>query len=212
MGTDASLSFHSIQSACLNPEKNRPHPMKILLPMLLLGLGQPASLLAETWQGTAAISFAGTSTLHDWSGKVDAAPFATEVTMRNGKPRRVAAKVIVKAAEMDTAEPRRDANMLEAMKAGTYPLITAKIDADFSSIATAGAAPTLLPMELTLLGRPQKVEGKISNWQVNGGQATFDLDFPVSMKTSGISVPAVLVFIRVGDGVKVHASVKLEHN
>lgn len=180
--------------------------------LLLLGLGHPAALLAETWQGTAAISFAGTSTLHDWSGKVGAAPFATEVTMRNGQPQRVAAKVIVKAADMDTAEPRRDVNMRNAMKTDTYPLITAKIDADFSRIATAGATPTVLPMELTLLGRPQKVEGRISNWQMKGGKATFDLDFPVSMKSSGISVPAVLVFIRVGDGVKVHASVKLEHN
>jgi len=54
--------------------------------------------------------------------------------------------------------------------------------------------------------------GTISKWKLNGGKATFDLDFPVLMKASGIAVPAVLVFIRVGDAVTVHASVTLTQN
>lgn len=177
----------------------------------LFSLALAVSAHAETWRGAASITFAGTSTLHDWSGTVKAGPFKADVTMSDGKPQRITSTVTVKAAEMDTAEPKRDANMRKAMKADTYPLITGKIDAKFSEVAPAGT-PATLPVELNLLGTPQVVQGIISNWKLADGKATFDLDFPVSMKASGISVPSVLVFIRVGDGVKVHASVTLTQN
>ena len=170
-----------------------------------------ASLYADTWGGKADITFDGTSTLHAWGGKVSAEPFKADVTMAGDKPQSVKSEVIVKAADMDTAEAKRDANMHKAMKVTDHPLITGKIDAKFSEIAAAGT-PTALPIELNLLGKPQKVTGTISNWKLNGKTATFDLDFPVSMKASGISVPTVLLFIKVGDGVKVHASVILTRN
>jgi hypothetical protein len=95
------------------------------------------------------------------------------------------------------------------MKVTDHPLISASIDVPADQIAADGKTPTKLPMTLTLLGKPTKVTATITNWKLVVGKATFDLDFPVSMKASGISVPTVLLFIRVGDGVKVHASVTL---
>lgn len=181
-----------------------------LLPLLFL-LFSATLLHAETWSGTAQITFDGTSTLHAWGGKVAAEPFKADVTMSGDKPQRVKAEVTVKASNMDTAEPKRDENMRKAMQVDVHPLIVGKIDAKFSEIAAA-STPTKLPMKLILLGKPQDVTGTISNWKLNGKKASFDLDFPVSMKASGISVPAVLLFIRVGDGVKVHASVTLTQN
>jgi polyisoprenoid-binding protein YceI len=183
--------------------------MKILLCLSLLLSLSP--LHAETWSGTARISFDGTSTLHDWGGKVAVEPFKADVTMSGDKPQRVKAEVTVKAANMDTAEPKRDANMRKAMKVDAHPLIVGKIDAKFSEIA-ATSTPTKLPIELNLLGKPQNVTGTISNWKLTGKKATFDLDFPVSLKASGISVPTVLLFIKVGDGIKVHATVTLTQN
>lgn len=166
---------------------------------------------AGTWSGSAAITFSGTSTLHDWSGKVSAEPFKADVAMLDGRPARITSAVKVKAAAMDTAEPRRDANMRKAMKVAEHPLIVGKIDAKFDAVARDGT-PASLPVELSLLGTRQNVVGVISHWKLNGGTATFDLDFPVSMKASGISVPAVLLVIRVGDVVQVHASVTLIQN
>ncbi|MFO1484109.1 MAG: YceI family protein [Verrucomicrobiaceae bacterium] len=180
--------------------------MKRLL--LLVALWGTAPLHAETWNGSASITFDGTSTLHDWGGKVSAQPFKAEVIMKGDKPQRIVSTVHVKAAEMDTQEAKRDENMRKAMKAAEHPLIVGKIDAKFSAVAAAGT-PARLPIELTLLGRPQNITGTISNWKLEGDTATFDLEFPVSMKTSGISVPSVLLFIRVGDGVKVKAHVTL---
>ncbi len=162
------------------------------------------------WAGRADITFSGTSTLHDWGGKVSAKPFSTTVILdATGKPIRIQAEVRIEAAKMDTAEAKRDENMRKAMKVTDHPLISGLIDVPASQIAADGKTPTKLPMTLTLLGKPQKVTATITNWKLVGGKATFDLDFPVSMKDSGISVPTVLLFIRVGDGVKVHASVTL---
>lgn len=180
--------------------------MKILLFLLLATL-----VHAETWNGKATIAFDGTSTLHDWGGKVTAQPFKADVTMNGDKPVRIVSTVTVKAAEMDTEEAKRDENMRKAMKVTEHPLIVGKIDAKFSEVAAAGT-PTKLPIELNLLGTPQNVTGTISNWKLNGNKATFDLEFPVSMKASGISVPTVLLFIKVGDGIKVRASVTLTKN
>jgi hypothetical protein len=113
---------------------------------------------------------------------------------------------------MDTDEAKRDENMRKAMKVTDYPLIRASIDVSADKIAADGKTPTKLPMTLTLLGKPQQVLATITNWKLTGSKATFDLDFPVSMKASGISVPTVLLFIKVGDSIKVHASVTLTQN
>jgi hypothetical protein len=163
---------------------------------------------AESWNGTASIQFEGTSTLHDWGGKVDAEPFKAEVAMLSGKPQSVVSKIVVKAAKMDTADAKRDENMRKAMKAPEHPLIQAFIDAKFTEIAVAGT-PQKLPFTLTLLGKPQNLTGTISNWRLSGNKATFDLECDLSLKKSGITVPSVLLFIKVGDTIKIHASVTL---
>lgn len=186
--------------------------MKLLFCSLALFAGG-MSADAETatrWSGVGDIAFSGTSTLHDWTGKVAAQPFSAIVTFNEtGQPVRVQSSVVVEAAKMDTAEAKRDDNMRKAMRATAHPLIRASIDAPFDKIMLGGKAPVRLPLTLTLLGKPQQVEARISNWKLQGKQATFDLDFEVSMKGSGISVPPVLIFIRVGDAVKVRAAVTL---
>jgi hypothetical protein len=179
--------------------------------LLLLGSIALQAGSAQTWTGQADITFAGTSTLHDWAGKVAAQPFTTTVTLDDaGRPARVQATVTVAAEKMDTAEPKRDVNMRKAMKTVDHPLITATIDVPAQKIAPDLKTPAQLPMTLLLLGKPQTVLATISRYQRKDGKVTFELDFPVSMKASGISVPSVLLFIRVGDAVKVHASVTLQ--
>ncbi len=164
----------------------------------------------QVWSGKANIAFEGTSTLHDWRGTVEARPFETSVTLdAAGQPERVQAEVIVDAVKMDTAEPKRDENMRKAMKVSDYPLLKAELDVPANAIAPDLKTPTQLPLKLTLLGKTQSIVGTIRRFQQTKGKVSFDLDFPVSMKASGISVPSVLFFIRVGDGVKVRATVTL---
>jgi polyisoprenoid-binding protein YceI len=181
--------------------------MKTTLTILALCLFT-SGLRADLWGGTSQITFDGTSTLHAWGGKVSAEPFQADVTLEGEKPVRVVSRVTVKSAKMETAEEKRDENMRKAMMVTDHPFILGEIDAKFDEIAPS-STPTKLPMTLTLLGKPQKVNATISNWKLSGKKATFDLDFDLSLKKSGITVPTVLLFIKVGDVMKMHASVKL---
>lgn len=187
----------------------------LLLVITLLLLLESRTLAAEeqAWNGRADITFSGTSTLHDWSGKVAAQPFLTRVSTDSaGRPTRVRSSVKIEAAGMDTAEPRRDENMRKAMKTAEHPLIGAEIDVPADKIAADLKTPARLPMTISLLGRPLQVTGTVSKFKRQEGSITFDLDFPLSMKAGGISVPSVLYFIRVGDVVNIHAAVTLSQN
>lgn len=167
----------------------------------------------EVWRGTSEIGFSGTSTLHDWAGKVTAQPFTTTITYDTlTVVKQIRATVQVEAAQMDTAEPKRDDNMHRAMQVQKYPLVEALIDTPGSMVIVDGKTPTRLPLKLKLLGKTQTVDAVVSNWKKTGETASFDLDFELSMKASGISVPSVLLVIRVGDSVKVHATVNLTQN
>ncbi len=178
---------------------------------ILLPIGATPADDATQWRGTSEIKFTGTSTLHDWSGTVAAEPFTATVVMDDGgNPASLKAQVVVKALKMDTKEPGRDKNMRESLNVADFPLITGAMDTTFNKVMKSGErAPAHLPFTLTLMGREQQVDGAISNWSLKGDTATFDLDFELSLKKCGIKVPSVLLVIRVGDAIQVHASVKL---
>jgi hypothetical protein len=186
---------------------------KLLLFSLAVLFAGGASVAATParWAGTSKISFAGTSTLHSWSGTVSAQPFTAVVSMdENGTPTALKAKVIVKAVDMDTARQDRDKNMRASMKVADFPLITGSMDTAFDKVIKPGEkSPSRLPFRLTLLGKDHQVDAAISKWSLKGDTATFDLDFDLSLKKCGITVPSVLGVIRVGDTIKVHSPVKL---
>lgn len=185
----------------------------IRLSSLVLAMVSAIPLYAQTptlWNGTSVIQFSGTSTLHAWDGKVSPEPFVATVILNADKqPQSLKAKVEVKAANMDTAEPKRDENMHKDMKVGLFPLITAVMDTSFEKIMGENKTPAKLPFSLTILGKPQNIEGAISHWVLKDKTVTFDLDFELSLKKCDINVPSVLFVISVDDTVKIHAPVKL---
>lgn len=186
-----------------------------LLPVCWLWATAPLTWaeVAENWAGTAEMAFSGTSTLHAWKGRVAASPFDAAVTRdANGNLVHVKAKVEVEARKMDTAEPKRDENMHRVMKVNDHPLVTGTIEAPAAQIIGAGGVPLTLPLKLRILGKEQGLTGVISNWKLSANEASFDLDFSLSLKTCGIEVPPVAFFIRVGDAVNMHASVKLKRS
>jgi polyisoprenoid-binding protein YceI len=141
---------------------------------------------------------------------VSAEPFVATVLMgEEDKPRSLKAKVEVKAAKMDTGEAKRDDNMHKDMNVTKYPLIIGEMGTVFDKIMPEGKAPSRLPFTLTILGNPQPVDARISNWSLKGDTATFDLDFELSLKKCAIKVPSVLLVISVGDTIKLHARTKL---
>jgi polyisoprenoid-binding protein YceI len=185
-------------------------PHLLALGTFLACLPLPAATPSQ-WRGTSDIRFDGTSTLHNWSGNVSPQPFTATVTMDDeGNPTALKAQVTVKAANMDTHKPPRDQDMHDAMKVADFPLITGTMDTDFDKVMKPGEkSPSHLPFKLKIMGKDQQVDAAISNWQLKGGTATFDLDFNLSLKKCGINVPPAMFVIRVGDTIKVHATVKL---
>lgn len=163
------------------------------------------------WSGAGDIQFSGSSTLHDWAGKVKAEPFVVTVTMSDqGQPEAISATVKVNAAKMDTAEPKRDENMRNDMRVADFPFIAGAFDTPFR--LKNGKAPPTLPFTLTLLGKPHKIDASLSAWSLKGTAASFDLDFDLSLRACGIHVPSVLLVVRVADKVHVHVAAKLVRN
>lgn len=181
---------------------------RLLLLAVLLLASLPGDARAESWRGEAVLAFAGTSTLHDWEGAVPAKPFAAEVASVDGRPDRVAAALEAAVAEMDTDNDGRDENLRKAMRAGEHPKVLGKVDARIPPEVLQGSSGRV-PIELNLLGRARRIEGMMTNWKMEGNRATFDYEFTVSLEACGIEIPSFLLFIRVGDEVRVRASVSL---
>lgn len=169
------------------------------------------------WKGSCDITFSGTSTLHKWSGTVSAEPFSVAISGADSpSTAKIAAIVKVKAKKMDTDKEKRDENMYESMKVDTHSEVVVTLPKDMTAASTKPVIeggiprPTVIPFTLTLLGKDQQKTGTVSKWKYANGVATFTVSFPVSLKASGIEVPAVLGMIRVGDEVVVTAKVTLK--
>lgn len=166
--------------------------------------------MADPWEGRAELSFAGTSTLHDWAGVVVAQPFTAEVAVgADGRVTRVEARAEARVAEMNTDNEGRDENLRKAMQATVHPLVAAKAAIEALPATSDPATSWGVPVTLELMGRQQVVQAVASHWMAEGDRVTFDLAFTVSLEASGIRIPAVLFFIRVGDEIHVTARVTL---
>ena len=72
-----------------------------------------------------------------------------------------------------------------------------------------GKLPAAVRLELVVLGQARVVEARATNWAVAADRVSVDLDFPVSLDAWGIERPSFLMFIRVGDEVRVRVRVEL---
>jgi hypothetical protein len=180
--------------------------IRALLALFLLPLAALAA--PETWRGEAIATFEGTSTLHDWSGKVPLKPFQATVEMADAKSPLIDATLEAAVAEMDTEDEGRDENLRKAMRAEEHPKVMGRVSARIPREVVQGASGKV-PIVLTLLGKETVIEGTIENWRDSGKQVTFDCGFGVSLKASGIEIPPFLFFIRVGDEIRVRVRVAL---
>lgn len=188
-----------------------------LIAILLCSVAWTASHAQSPWQGSCDIQFSGTSTLHDFSGTVSAEPFQVKVSgLDDPATARMAAVVKVKAANMDTAKPKRDKKMHAAMDVTKFTEVTVTLPKTMNTALTKPVMedgqprPTQIPFTLTIMGKDQEMLGTVSDWKHNNGIASFKVSFSVSLKASGITIPAVLGVIRVGDEIKAEATLVLK--
>lgn len=165
-------------------------------------------------EGACDFRFLGTSTLHDFSGKVRCLPFATPiVTGGKGETIIPGMDVAVPVDEMDTGNKERDRQMREMFGSDRFPMIHGilrNIDADGIRMAAAKEGRAVLDLSLRIRDVERRVPATVTNLREEGDHVRFDVEFPVSLSDFGLKAPSVLFIIRVGDKVTVRGNVELK--
>ncbi len=188
----------------------------LLCALLLAGLVPTLSADDTKWSGTCQVHFSGESTLHDFEGDVTTEPFTVTIAgMENPAQASASSGVTVNAAEMDTGNDKRDAEMHKCMDVTNHPEITVSVvelavSATKPAMDGAMPRPTVVPFQMTVMGKTHSITGQVSDWSYTDGDATFTVSFPVSLKACGIKPPGVLGVVKVKDEIQVQAKLHLK--
>jgi hypothetical protein len=166
---------------------------------------------AEVWIGVTDVKFRGYSTLHDFDGTVRGVPL--NVTVRRGpNGRLVDATSSVKVTEMNTADSKRDANMMTMFKEAQFHLIKVEVSgAEERVLKPQLGKPGSMPVKLTIAGTRGTANGIVTNVSESPEKVEFDLAFPVSLKAFNLDPPKVIGgLVKVRDNVDVTAHVVLK--
>jgi polyisoprenoid-binding protein YceI len=188
-----------------------------MIPCFLLALLLAAVAPAEAaeWRGSCEIRFDGTSTLHDFSGTVRSRPFAAATSPVGGKPLIPRVTIDVPVDEMKTGNETRDRQMREMFQSDKYPLIRAfavNVDPDSlgNNLRSGPKSNAIIDITLKIRETERRIRATAGNLKEDGGRIAFDLEFPVSLESFGLTPPTVFGIIRVKDAVKVGARVVLQ--
>jgi polyisoprenoid-binding protein YceI len=193
----------TLPGASLAPKTMRFLPF-LLIP-LIAGIGrlpagaEPDPTVEAGYHGRADIIFTGSSTLHDFSGKVGAADVRIQLSPTNWT---AAASVAV--AKMDTANKRRDRNMGKMFSATEHPLIRGTVK---SGKPPAGESGEVV-MHLRIRDQERPVKLQLKEWRASADSLSFNASGKVSLKAFGLEPPSVLGIIRVGDEVTLNVRVQ----
>lgn len=160
-----------------------------------------ASARAQSVRGQLRVSFAATSTLHDFAGEAPAVAVALTQSATGWS-----ADVSIAVASLDTGSRWRDGDMREMFDAGRFPEIRGRVrDVDPEAARSRGE----LAFALRIRDVERTLRGRVANWQQSERRASFDVEFDVSLAAFGLEAPSTF-FARVGDVVHVRVRVELE--
>lgn len=184
---------------------------RIVAGFLLLSAG-PA--WAGKIEGVCEIRFLGTSTLHDFSGKVRCLPFGGGIVTDETRKTVISRmEVEVPVDEMDTGNKDRDRQMRDMFGSDRFPRIHGtirNIDVDRIRQVSAGEGKAVIDLSLRIRDVERSVPATVTNLREDGNRVRFDVEFPVSLKDFGLKAPSVLFIIRVGDKVTVKGNVEVK--
>jgi polyisoprenoid-binding protein YceI len=125
-------------------------------------------------------------------------------------------EIAVPVAEMDTKNRKRDKQMREMFGSDTFPRIRAVLSAlDPNKIRQEMRndpnGKGTVEFTLKIRDIEHTIRAAVSNLRETPGRVSFDVEFPVSLKTYHLKPPAPFFgTIRVGDKVAVNAAFQLE--
>jgi YceI-like domain len=169
-----------------------------------------AALSGELWTGASDVKFRGYSTLHDFDGTIRAVPL--KVNVRSGPNGRIVdATSDVKVKEMNTADAKRDANMIAMFKEAQFHLIKIEVAGVEEGALRPSSGNGLMPIKMAIAGTRGTVIGSVANVSESMGKVEFDLAFHVSLKAFKLDPPKVIGgLVKVRDMVDVTAHVVLK--
>lgn len=154
------------------------------------------------WQGTAAVGFSGSSTLHAFSGSVTTAQVRVTTT-GSGTAMTWCASGELLATNMTTAHAGRDAKMFTMLSAAKWPVIRAAILPEPPLLAGA----TGCTVRAEIAGCTNDLPAAVSDWSASDGSLSFAISLPLSLKAFALTPPSVLGLIRVADRIDVRCRV-----
>lgn len=160
---------------------------------------------AGDFDGSAEIAFKGTSTLHDFEGSVQAAPFQGTFSVdEKTEELRVSACTSMAILAMDTQNKKRDKKMFKMFESKTYPLIAGSIENAVIPMTGSGE----VALRLKIHGVEKEIVATLSNFTHDDKTAQCKMTFTVVLTEFGLKPPSVMGLIRVGDNVQVECIVK----
>jgi polyisoprenoid-binding protein YceI len=171
----------------------------ILFCVILAGAG---SARAQAARGSLDVTFAVTSTLHDFEGTAG----TLSVSLSQDATGAWSADVTVPVAQLKTGNDRRDESMRTMFDAAQHPLIRGRVrGVDPERVRSSGK----LPLVLQIKDVEHPLEASVTHWEQSERTASFDVAFDVSLAAFQLEAPRIL-FVRVGDTVHVNVHLKLE--
>lgn len=159
---------------------------------------------AEVWLGSSEVKFKGYSTLHDFTGTVNA-PLKATVSGEKGA-RIVSATSDVEVKRMNTKDDARDKNMWAMFNAAKFQFIKVSVANADERVLKKGT----MPVALTIAGMSGQVNAAVTNVSESASAVSFDLAFPISLAAFKLKPPSTLGgLIKVKDKVDVTAHVTL---
>jgi hypothetical protein len=166
--------------------------------LLALYLPMAKAEPAKEYNAQADIEFLGTSTLHDFSGKVAAEPFKLQVGTDTWS-----ALAKVRPGAMSTNHKSRDRKMRKMFDASRHSLMTGTVYKAAKPKNGNGTAK----LHLRICETEMEIPVAITRWSESADEIRFHATTRVSLKKIGLKPPSVLGLIRVGDIVTLKISV-----
>lgn len=172
--------------------------------------------ITQSYQGKAMIGFSGTSTLHDFGGRIPDLPIRVERMddPRSGNPMRWKMEASLEVAGMTTDHAKRDARMMEMFRVTDFPRIHLRtLDADPSVglQIMPEPGPEQVLLGIRILDQEVIVPVRIVSISEQAGHLEMVMEAELSLKAFGLMRPqTALGLIKVGDSVKVRAQVVLD--
>lgn len=153
----------------------------------------------DNFQGESRIEFFGTSTEHNFTGKVKSEPFSANVNkLSNDKLTIQNMQVNVMVEKMDTGEHLMNENMFRMFNSKTYPQI-------HGTFSTINLNDKMLSFKLNLHNVEKTIQADMEGSKIDHDRIEFSLNFPISLKEFNLKPPTFFGIWNVGDIVKVKA-------